>query len=85
MLNTETNILKSSEVEVEGQFHLDVHPSAAQPRQQASSGLVRSQVRIVENHPEYALIELTCACGCKSNIRCQYEDIQPTTNETQQN
>lgn len=85
MLKTETNILKSSEVEVEGQFRLDVQQSAAQPGQQANAGLKQPQVRIVENHPEYALIELTCACGCKSNIRCQYDNIQSETNEPQQN
>jgi len=79
------NLLKSNEVKVEGQFHLDVEPTAPPPQQQANPTLAESQVRILENHPEYAIIELTCTCGNKSNIRCQYEGPQSTANEPQQN
>jgi len=85
MQNTEPNILKSNEVKVEGQFYLDAGSTGAPPQQQANAAVAASQVRILENHPEYALLELTCTCGNKSHIRCQYEDHQSTANEPQQN
>ncbi len=85
MQKNQTNLLKSNEVKIEGQFHLDVGPTAAPPQQQANPNLAASHVRILENHPEYALIELTCTCGNKSHIKCQYEDPKSTSNEPQQN
>jgi len=85
MRKTEPNILKSNEVKVEGQFHLDAGSIATPQQQQANPALAAPQVRILENHPEYALIEFTCTCGNKSHIKCQYEDPQSTPNEPQQN
>jgi len=29
-------------------------------------------VNIVENQPEFAVIEITCSCGTKTYIRCEY-------------
>lgn len=85
MRKTESNILKSNEVKIQGQFHLDAGPTDAPPQQQANPTLPVSQVRILENHPEYAVLELTCSCGNKSHIRCQYENPQSAANEPQQN
>lgn len=76
MLKTGVNIIKSSDVKVEGQFRLEIdQPNGQAPRPQNQDGAT-PQVRIVENHPEYALIELTCTCGNKSQIKCQYDQTQ---------
>jgi len=29
------------------------------------------QVRIVERHDEYAVLEVTCSCGSKLYVRCE--------------
>lgn len=85
MRKNQANLLKSNEVKVEGQFHLDAGVTPAPPQKQANPTLVAPQVRILEDHPEYALLELTCTCGNKSHIRCQYEASQSTANKPQQN
>jgi hypothetical protein len=60
------------------------HASGAQPGQQArqnpqtsqnAPGSQPQQVRIVESNSEYAIIEVTCSCGSKSYIQCNYADV----------
>jgi hypothetical protein len=36
---------------------------------------VPQQARIIESNAEYAIIEITCACGTKSHIQCNYANI----------
>jgi len=33
------------------------------------------QARIIESNAEYAIIEITCACGHKSHIQCNYANV----------
>jgi len=67
MAETVGRILKSEEVKFEGRIQLN----AARP--QSSTRLGRAaQARIVENHPEFAIIEITCCCGARTYLRCQY-------------
>jgi hypothetical protein len=33
------------------------------------------QARIIESNAEYAVIEITCACGTKSHIQCNYGNL----------
>lgn len=35
------------------------------------------QARIVESSRDYAVIEVVCSCGCKTNIQCQYTAPKP--------
>ena len=83
MLKTGVNIIKSSDVTVEGEFQLAIDLPTELPPQSTNQPAGKPQVRIVENHPEYALIEFTCACGDKSVIKCQYYPTQSTTNQAQ--
>jgi len=66
------HVLKSDEVELQGSCRLntsqkkpslskDVHPTQAM-----------QQVRIVESHPEFTIIEVTCCCGEKTFLKCEY-------------
>jgi hypothetical protein len=74
MPKTVGHILKSEEVKLEGQFRLDVAQVQSQtggPIEQ-SPALTEPQVRIVENHPEFADIEITCSCGIKTHLKCEY-------------
>ena len=81
MQKTEPNILKSSQVKIEGQFHLDAGPTPSQ--RQANPTLAAPRVRILENHQEYAVLEVTCTCGNKAHVKCQYDVPQSTANKPQ--
>ena len=78
------HILKSNNVKLEGRFHLNTgqgSPGLAKGRNETSTPV---QVRVVENHPEFAVLELICGCGAKTYIRCEYTDTQSTEQRTDQ-
>jgi len=77
------HILKSSEVRLEGQIRLDPRCLSAQargyPRQGGGGGPdsvgPQPEVRILESHPEFAVIEVICCCGARTYVKCQYADL----------
>ena len=74
MAKTARRILKGDNVRLGGQFHLDVAQAEAAkgvPKQQDPASAA-PQVRIVENHPEFAVIEVICSCGAGTYLRCEY-------------
>jgi hypothetical protein len=72
MIRTAGRIIKSDNVKLEGQFHLDVEKGGLDlPKQQVAASSA-PQVRILENHPQYAVIEVTCSCGSKISLKCEY-------------
>jgi hypothetical protein len=80
MMQTTNRILKSNDVEVEGQCHLDLgHPvSSAQHTKNAVTGTAKA--RILDNNNEYAVIELICSCGRKTIVRCEYGEVSAARN-----
>ena len=68
-------ILKNRNVKMEGRFHLDARQT---PQGSGRKKNGAAQVRIVEKHPEFAVVEVTCSCGEKTEIRCEYADAQST-------
>jgi hypothetical protein len=79
MVQTTSRILKSGDVEVEGRFQLDL--VAPLPSAKSSNTAVgTSKVRILENQNEYAVMEVTCPCGRKTIIRCDYSDVASAKN-----
>ena len=76
MRNTSSRILKASEVKIEGKFTLDVMQIESGSSKQTSTALVEPQVRIVESGSEFSVIEITCSCGEKLNLRCEYAGIK---------
>ena len=78
------HILKSSDVKLEGRFHLDVGQTAQNPAEKENVVSVTPQVHIIENHPEFAVIETTCSCGRKTYIRGEYTNVQSTDQESDQ-
>ncbi len=67
-------ILKSNNVKLEGQFHLDAGPAVKCPPNERNAASAPAQVRIVENQPQFAVVEVTCCCGAKTLVRCEYQD-----------
>jgi hypothetical protein len=87
MQKTAGHILKGEEVKLEGQFHLDVAQAGttvARPNENRTAHAT-PQVRIVQNHPEFAVIEVTCSCGTKMNLKCEYADTQAGEESKTQN
>jgi len=78
MPKTAGHILKGEDVKLEGQFHLDVTQgwSHVQGPKQNRKAPTAPQVRIVQNHPEFAVLEITCSCGSKTNVKCEYPGPQ---------
>ncbi len=72
MTKATRRIIKKSNVKLEGKFTLDiVQPEPGQPKQPGTA-LAEPQVRIVENQPEFAVIEITCSCGTGMYLKCEY-------------
>jgi hypothetical protein len=72
MIKTAGRILKSNDVKLEGRFHLEVtNAGSSVPKQQVAAS-AEPQVRVLENHPQYAVIEVTCSCGRKMSLKCEY-------------
>jgi len=69
-------ILKSNNVRLEGRFRLDAGRGVPGSENARGATSAPAQVRIVENHPEFAILEVTCGCGKKTRIRCEYTDAQ---------
>lgn len=74
MVRTSGRILRSEDVIIDGQYHLDrgqyeIDRDEAQPKAAVS---VPTRVCILEDYPEYAVLEVTCACGAKICLRCEY-------------
>ncbi len=66
-------IFRSDEVKLEGQVRLKMRQPqfSSQPSSPKAAGQ-QATVEIIESHPEFALIELTCLCGEKILLRCEY-------------
>ena len=85
MVRTSGRILKSEHVELEGQYHLDA-ARAEFSRTGPAKGAAATPIRvcILENHPEYAVIEVTCSCGTRMALRCEYAGAQTPANPQMQ-
>lgn len=79
------HIIKADNVKLQGQFYLDVTQLQPSLPKKKTTVLSSPQVRIVENRPEFAVIEVTCCCGQKTYLRCEYAGIQPAKNPQVQN
>ena len=65
-------ILKSDKVKLEGRFLLDAAQSGSDSPKQQFAASSAPQVRILENHEQYAVIEVICTCGTKTSLKCEY-------------
>lgn len=73
MQKAAASILKADEVIVEGRFCLNLDPPGQKSSSEILSRSVHPQVRLVEKNPDYAVMEITCSCGSKIRIRCDYD------------
>lgn len=64
-------ILKGDDVKFEGCLRLDVaQVPPSLPKEK--SAVSEPEACVVENYPEFAVIEVTCSCGAKMRLKCEY-------------
>ena len=78
MDKTRGRILKSNDVQLQGRFQLDMAHINTKTTKSQNSALAAPQVRIVEKHSEFAVIEITCSCGTKTHLKCEYVAVEQT-------
>jgi hypothetical protein len=72
MAKVTRHVLKADEVMLDGALRLGVDPVTPPGGKRPPTAAPAASVRIVENHPEYAVIEVTCSCGKTTHVRCEY-------------
>ena len=77
MSKTTRHVLKAAEVTLNGPLQLGIDPVAAPPCTGPRSAPASSTVRLVQNHADYAIIEITCPCGRSTQVRCDYAAASP--------
>jgi len=83
MSKTKRRILKATEVVLSDPFRLSIDSTPAAPCAGPHAGSGAPTVRLVQNHPEYAIIEITCPCGRSTQVRCDYAAANPPAAATE--
>jgi hypothetical protein len=78
-MKSANRVLKASEVEVSGTYSLTTGSSSCPTSPDKTSAQGPAQARIVEQHPQYALLEITCACGHTMQVKCDYSQAMATS------
>jgi|WetSurMetagenome_2_1015567.scaffolds.fasta_scaffold1075554_2 hypothetical protein len=77
MSRTTRRILKAAEVVLSDPLRLSIDSALAAPCAGPYAASSTPTVRLVQSHPEYALIEITCPCGRSTQVRCDYAAANP--------
>jgi len=79
MGKTAGHVLKGDKVKLHGRLQLDfVQPGSSLPKTKTAVSAA-PQARIIENNPEFVVIEVTCSCGVKAQLKCSYAAAQAQT------
>ncbi len=70
--NTE-RILKRNDVELSGRIQLPGIASSPNGAVRPAPPSVSANATLVENTPDFALIEVICPCGRKTRVKCEYK------------
>jgi hypothetical protein len=71
-MKSATRVLKAHEVEVSGIYSLATGRSACLAAPDTTGQEGSPQAQIIEQHPQYAVLEVTCACGQTLQVKCDY-------------
>jgi len=75
---TMRRILKAAEVVLDAPVQLTLDPDATPGGCGSKPVSGGPTARIVQTHAEYAVIEVTCACGRTIQVRCDYVSGNPS-------
>ena len=71
MTRSTARILKADDIKLDGRFQLNISQTEPPPKDE-NKPFVAPQARIIDKQPEFAVIEITCSCGTKTHLRCEY-------------
>ena len=72
MGKTVGRILRGDDIKVEGTFQLGVMQSGVGSPPAAVVHSVEPGAFVIETNPEFTIIEVTCSCGTKTSVKCEY-------------
>ncbi len=73
------HILKAHEVEVSGFYSMATGKASCPAAPDAPGVEGAPQAKIIEQHPQYAILEVTCACGQSLQVKCDYSQAMATS------
>lgn len=85
MTKAEVRILRGDNVRIQGWRTLGMGLDLPGPENhRVSSPKQTKRVAIVQNNPEFTLIEVTCNCGEKMHLKCTYAPAETLDQTPQQ-
>lgn len=76
MEKTSGRVLKRNSVKLEGRFRLGAGQTPTGSENRTNITSATAQANIVQNNAECAVLEVTCCCGTKTHIRCEYANTK---------
>ena len=67
------SVMKAGSVKLGGKVKLELNSDSSHKSPTASSHQCEPQARLTENNSECAMIEVTCSCGQRISIKCNYK------------
>ncbi len=72
-------VLKKNQYSISGKARLGPDGSGASAPKAGPGATPQSrgiqQVRVVESNTDYAILEVTCGCGSKGYVQCNYAEL----------
>jgi hypothetical protein len=67
-------VIKADNVKIDGQVLLGLNSATGSPKSAAASSpdLNAPGAFIVEKNPQFMIVEITCTCGKKTYLRCEF-------------
>jgi len=78
------HILKSDQVKLEGKIQIGIQQVDLEQIEKTERSGTIHQVQIVENHPDFAVVQIVCSCGARALLRCEYAGVE-TAQEVSEN
>ena len=72
-------VLKNVEISQGPGVKVGAGSSVTSASMKPSAAGAAQQARIVESNNEYAVIEVTCSCGGKAFVQCNYSNVNQRT------
>ena len=74
MSQTTAKIIKSNNINIDGNFQIGTNVSAAEYTRNMNSPTGAAQAFIEENNSEYIVIKVICSCGKEISIKGNYNN-----------
>ena len=85
MGKTAGRVLKAEDVKLEGLFHLDLIQADLSIPRGKKAAVAAPTARVVESRPEFVVVEITCSCGAKTQLKCEYAGADASAGQVPDN